>query len=91
MLELRKGIHSHRLGNIHHNHVAGTFNSFRYGKKSVTVTVVAADLVAADFKKSLAVIGFVSGNCTAFNRSRYGKGLRNGTRFIGIVNTEILP
>ena len=91
MLELRKDIYAHGLGNIHHNHVAGPLYSFRHGKKSVTVTVMAADLVTSDFKKSLTVIGFISGNCTTFNPGRYGKGLGNRARFIRIVNTEVLP
>ena len=91
MLELRKGIYAHGLGNIHHNHVAGSLYSFRHGKKSVTVTVVAADLVTANLKDSVTVIGFISGNRTTFNRSCYRKGLGNGTRFIGIVNAEVLP
>ena len=40
---------------------------------------------------SFAVIAFVSGNASAFNSCRYRKGLGNGSRFISITDTEVLP
>ena len=91
MLEFNKGIGSHCLSDLHHDHVAGPLNSFLHSQKTITISVMAPDRPSTNFQTSFTVIGLCSCDLAAFHACRYRKGLGYRSRLIGAADTVVLP
>ena len=91
MLKFHEIIDSHGLSHPYHGDVAGILYPLLDSGRTVSPSVMASDLFSADLHDSLAVIAFRSHNTAALNSCGNRKGLGNGSRLIGVGNTEILP
>ena len=84
-------IFSKRKSHVHQYNVTGTFNSLLYANISVSIGLMAADIMIPYMKFSFTIIVLIPFDRTGFNRCSYRERLRHRSRFIGIRDTVIFP